>query len=177
MSRQTKIAFRPMLDTLMTRELPTASPAALVIPHAAHFIGPVSYDEQIQSNAQTSTKSTIKPSAVSLDGFYTVSVVTIQNRTTSALNFQLQWPNSSLKSYTLKAGETRLYYITATNAKATIDYDYSFAPGIQHQKYSLASKNFNAGGFAGFSPSRPTDGQQYYFTTNSRRTGLNFYHV
>ncbi len=58
-----------------------------------------------------------------------------------------------------------------------IDFDSGYKAGIQDQKYSLTSKNFAAGGFADLTPYRATDGQQYYFTTNSTRTGLSFYHV
>ena len=70
-----------------------------------------------------------------------------------------------------------MYYIRGSNLTAVIDYDWSYQPGYQDQKYALASKNFTAGGFAGLTPSRTTDGQQYYFTTNSSRTGLAFYRV
>jgi hypothetical protein len=172
MTRRSKVTSRPRLESLDGRELPSASPAGLVLTptlpavHAPMPVAPTAAD-----------LGGVKAASTVFDATYTVSVVTIQNRTTNPVNFSLLWPGTSWKAYTLKPGETRLYYIKGSNLTAQIDFDWSYKPGFQDQRYSLASKNFTAGGFAGLLPSHTTDGRQYYFTTNSTRTGLSFYRV
>src|SRR5581483_7127990 len=99
----------------------------------------------------------------------------IQNKTANVVYFSLQWPGNAWQSYSLSPGETRLYWSYTAGQNAVISFDSSYDPGFQDQRYTLTSKDFVAGGFADLTPSQPSDGQQYYFTTNAWGTGLSFY--
>jgi hypothetical protein len=109
------------------------------------------------------------------DDMYTVSVVAIQNKTSSPVTYQIMWPGAGWKSFTVQPGKTMLHWYEGTGLKATIRYDKSFQTGYQEQRYALATKDFLAGGFAGFTPKKATHGEGYYFTRNSGNTGLLMY--
>jgi len=181
MNRRIKYSTRPQLETLDARQLLSATPTAVVMPlavqaaHVSTMPNPIAIESG--SALKAAAPSAIKASSVVFDGTYTDSVVTIQNRSSSTVNFQIQWPGTAWTSYSLNPGATRLYYIKGANLTALIRYDWSYQPGYQQQEYQLASKNFTAGGFAELTPSHATDGKQYYFITNSAHTGLAFYHV
>jgi hypothetical protein len=181
MSLRTKRSFGLEVESLQVRELLSANvlAAGLHLPtdaaHAALTAAPMAVD--YGSALKSTAPSHVAQAAIGFDQTYTVSVVTIQNRTANTVNFQLQWPGTAWYSYSLKPGETRLYWITGSQKSALIRYDCSYAPGYQEQSWTLTSKSFAAGGFADLTPSRATDGQQYYFTTNAANTGLSFYHL
>src|SRR4051794_11876872 len=140
MIRTRKNAARPQLEWLDMRELPSASPAAMVMP----TLSPAVHVPLPTTPQPLATVNAAKPAAVVFDGTYTVSVITVQNKTTNTVNSQLQWTGTPWKSCSLKAGESHLYSVTGSNQKALIGYDSGFQAGFQDQKYSLPSRNFTA---------------------------------
>ncbi len=97
--------LRPVVEFLDARELLSASPAAIVMPtlvQVTPILNPATPKPLLTSSA-------VKASPVAFDATYTVSVITIQNKTSNPVNFQLQWTGTAWKSYSLKPGETRLY--------------------------------------------------------------------
>jgi len=47
-----------------------------------------------------------------------MSVVTINNPTSSVIHYSLKWGNGAYKDYTVNPGQYRLHWITGQNVKA-----------------------------------------------------------
>ena len=125
---------------------------------------PAQIDYGVAAQNQTAASA---PSAVTI-----YSVVTIRNETNNIIYYSLQWPGSNSTDFSVAPYSSRIHWGTGENVTPTIKYDWSFAPGYQEQSYSLTSRDFAGGGSTGLTPSRNTDGMQYYFTLNSTETGL-----
>src|SRR5581483_784895 len=167
MLNREKKAYRPMLEGLEARQLASVSPVRLAAPAVDH---PATHAPLTVGHSPA-----VKGGLGSFDDTTIDSVITIQNKTANVVYFSLQWPGNAWQSYSLSPGETRLYWSYTAGQNAVISFDSSYDPGFQDQRYTLTSKDFVAGGFADLTPSQPSDGQQYYFTTNAWGTGLSFY--
>jgi hypothetical protein len=116
-------------------------------------------------------------SATRIAGFDEIivySAVTLKNNSKATIAYKISWPGVAEKSYTLKPGQSRVHWLDRSNTTARITYDKSFATGYQAQKYSLPSRDFVGGGFAGLLP-KTKDGALYVFKYNSAHTGVQLY--
>jgi hypothetical protein len=102
------------------------------------------------------------------------SAVTLRNTTNATIAYKISWPGVASKSYTLMAGKSRVHWIDDPNITAKITYDKSFAAGYQSQTYSLPSRNYVGGGFAGLLP-QIKHGMPYVFKYTAAKTGVQLF--
>jgi hypothetical protein len=101
-----------------------------------------------------------------------LSVVTVEDQTPYAVNFQIAWPGQNWQSVTLQPNQAQIYSLARSEAMPTIRFDWSYAPGYQEQRTTLATKPFVKGGPENWTPMYASDGMVYDFHVNSSRTGL-----
>src|SRR6185503_19666739 len=87
---------------------------------------------------QTTARLTAPPPLSSAPA-HCVSVVSIENRTSTVLHYQLKWQGTAWQSFAVQPGKTELHWMNGSKQSASIRYDWSFKPGYQEQSYALPS--------------------------------------
>jgi hypothetical protein len=139
-NRTNKNRFQPTMTNLEGRCMADAKVVgAMMLPAGGPIVArPIPVEVAPVSMTGQVALPVAKLSAVS---GYQYTAISITNRSTATITFNLEWGNGAWTRYTLKPGYQQLYYIGALNQTATISYDKSFAPGFQEQRYKLTGNN------------------------------------
>jgi hypothetical protein len=174
MSDKNKNRVRPVLADLEGRVMADAKSvgalAGALVGHAVTRPVPV----EIARPSSVGLSVTLAPRASAVSSFQ-YTAVTIKNGTNGTVNYSFRWGNGVWTKYALTGGQQRVHYIRALNQVAAIDFDKSFATGVQHQQYSLPGKNIVRGRGLYLVEPTPSVGEGKLYTFRGVSNGVQLY--
>ena len=165
------IALGPVLPAVPARAAATTTGPATTI--SSHLTATSTAIHATSSTGALGGDSTsmMRALAISSSAGSVVSVVSIENRSQGTINYSLQWPGTSMQSFTVPAGTTRWHWVGGSRVNATISFDKSYLPGYQEQRYTLPSLDFFG------SQPQLRDAKPYCFSPAANGTGVDLHSV
>jgi hypothetical protein len=143
-------SFRPNLESLESRSVPSASPGLSAVRQA-----PVLTHVARASDVRLD----------SLVGYASYEVLSIKNSSRITFKYQFSF-GGARKSFSLAPGQTRVHFTQADNIRPSTRFDSSTRSGFQQKIYQLDAETRR---YMGAAKPRPGQGILYEFVSRGRR--------